>query len=76
MFRDNDTRVAGVCGDIWNLLAEQLNFTYVPDANANLLDRKLREDDYVGGAKYGSSSFDLSFVTLFFFASGFKDTWL
>ncbi|XP_076681468.1 glutamate receptor ionotropic, kainate glr-3-like [Andrena cerasifolii] len=29
MFHDNDTRVAGVCGEIWNLLADQLNFTLV-----------------------------------------------
>ncbi|OAD53154.1 Tyrosine-protein kinase transmembrane receptor Ror, partial [Eufriesea mexicana] len=29
MFYENDTKVTGICGDIWNLLAYHLNFTYV-----------------------------------------------
>lgn len=29
MFYDNDTRVTGICGELWYLLADYLNFTYV-----------------------------------------------
>lgn len=29
MFYDNDTKVNGICGDLWYLLADYLNFTYV-----------------------------------------------
>lgn len=29
MFYDNDTKVRGVCGEMWYLLADYLNFTYV-----------------------------------------------
>ncbi|XP_058805859.1 glutamate receptor ionotropic, kainate glr-3-like [Phymastichus coffea] len=29
-FVDNDTRITGVCGDIWTTLADYLNFTLVP----------------------------------------------
>ncbi|XP_043268888.1 glutamate receptor ionotropic, NMDA 1-like [Venturia canescens] len=28
-FYDNDTKVTGVCGELWNILAEHLNFTMV-----------------------------------------------
>ncbi|XP_068985008.1 glutamate receptor ionotropic, kainate glr-3-like [Bombus flavifrons] len=30
MFYENDTKVTGICGDIWNLLACHLNFTLIP----------------------------------------------
>ncbi|XP_071557009.1 glutamate receptor ionotropic, kainate glr-3-like [Temnothorax nylanderi] len=30
MFYDNDTKVNGVCGDLWHVLAEYLNFTFIP----------------------------------------------
>ncbi|XP_017763138.1 PREDICTED: glutamate receptor 3.2-like [Eufriesea mexicana] len=30
MFYENDTKVTGICGDIWNLLAYHLNFTLMP----------------------------------------------
>ena len=29
MFYDNDTKVRGICGELWHLLADYLNFTYV-----------------------------------------------
>lgn len=29
MFTDNDTKITGICGDVWYLLADYLNFTYV-----------------------------------------------
>lgn len=28
MFYDNDTKVTGIHGELWNLLADYLNFTY------------------------------------------------
>ncbi|XP_076231236.1 glutamate receptor ionotropic, kainate glr-3-like [Calliopsis andreniformis] len=30
MFYENDTKVTGVCGEIWNLLANMLNITLIP----------------------------------------------
>ncbi|XP_023248568.1 uncharacterized protein LOC106638147 [Copidosoma floridanum] len=29
-FVDNDTKMTGVCGELWNILADYLNFTLVP----------------------------------------------
>ena len=29
MFEENDTKVSGTCGEVWNILADYLNFTYV-----------------------------------------------
>jgi len=29
MFYDNNTKVNGICGDLWEVLADYLNFTYV-----------------------------------------------
>jgi len=29
MFYDNDTKVNGFCGDLWEIFADYLNFTYV-----------------------------------------------
>lgn len=29
MFYDNDTKINGICGDLWQLLEDYLNFTYV-----------------------------------------------
>ncbi|KAL6446371.1 hypothetical protein ACFW04_001153 [Cataglyphis niger] len=35
MFYDNDTKVTGICGDLWYLLADYLNFTFIPIKTTN-----------------------------------------
>nr|XP_012224427.1 PREDICTED: uncharacterized protein LOC105673398 [Linepithema humile] len=35
MFYDNNTKVGGICGELWYLLADYLNFTFVPIKTTN-----------------------------------------
>lgn len=36
MFYDNDTKVNGIFGELWQLLEDYLNFTYVTCVTTNI----------------------------------------
>ncbi|GAB1860040.1 Glutamate receptor 1-like [Camponotus japonicus] len=49
MFYDNDTKVNGICGDLWYLLADYLNFTFIPMKTTNRdFGEKLKNGSYTG----------------------------
>ncbi|XP_071556846.1 uncharacterized protein [Temnothorax nylanderi] len=43
-FYDNNTKVTGLCGEIWNLLSESLNFTLQP-VKVNIDGMGMPEED-------------------------------
>ncbi|CAL1673901.1 unnamed protein product [Lasius platythorax] len=49
MFYDNDTKVNGICGDLWYLLADYLNFTFIPMKTTNRdFGERLKNGSYTG----------------------------
>ncbi|XP_029174511.1 uncharacterized protein LOC114943097 [Nylanderia fulva] len=49
MFYDNDTKVNGICGDLWYLLEDYLNFTFILiKINNQDFGEKLENDSYTG----------------------------
>ncbi|XP_025263452.1 uncharacterized protein LOC112637613 [Camponotus floridanus] len=49
MFYDNDTKVNGICGEIWYLLADYLNFTFIPMKTTNRnFGERLKNGNYTG----------------------------
>ncbi|EFN71204.1 hypothetical protein EAG_13507 [Camponotus floridanus] len=49
MFYDNDTKVDGICGNLWYLLADYLNFTFIPMKTTNRdFGEKLNNGSYTG----------------------------
>ncbi|CAL1673900.1 unnamed protein product [Lasius platythorax] len=49
-FYDNDTKVTGLCGDLWTLLSESLNFTLQPiRSNVNSVGAPEKNHTYLHG---------------------------
>ncbi|XP_072759176.1 uncharacterized protein [Anoplolepis gracilipes] len=49
MFYDNDTKVNGICGDLWYILADYLNFTFIPMKTTDRdFGEKLENGSYTG----------------------------
>ncbi|XP_025073478.1 glutamate receptor 1-like [Pogonomyrmex barbatus] len=49
MFYDNDTKVMGACGELWPVLAEYLNFTFIPvKIEEQIFGTMLKNGTYTG----------------------------